>query len=426
MTRRLTIEEVDTLRRSSAPLPSGVAPTISSDLFKSQHGKDKPVANNVNHLFSREGRNILGSDLKKSAALQNSRNLIRLGVGRPNAIMYPWTFLEIGLSKSAQQATEIGKKDWQQQQQQRDQEDDDLYDLSTALNYGNSMGSPTLLRFLTEHMEIVHNPLYSNWGVCVTCGSTSSIQMAVRLFCNPGETVLVEGFTYPGFLEAAKAFEVNTRGVPVDLDGLCSTSLDLILSLWDTTTQGSKPRLLYMIPSGQNPTGRTLSISRKRAIYQVAEKHDLMIIEDDPYYFINLGSSQSSSSVQKVVANENKSIDDFLSSLDSSFLSIDGTGRVIRLDSTSKILSPGLRAGWVTANVQVIDKFAAYNELDAITASGPSQYMLYQLFEVKWGHRGFFQWLMMLSLQYCQRLEIMNKVLKHGLSSDLCHWSRAD
>ena len=352
--------------------------------------------------------------MKKSAALDGNRKIIRLGVGRPNAEFYPWSSAAFNLSPSAHAIETSGANNVSQRQQG--------FDLATALNYGNAVGSPPLLRFLTEHIEIVHDPLYSDWGVCLTCGSTSSMEIALRVFCNPGETVLSEEYTYPGFSEVAALVSIRVQGVPMDSNGLRSDSLDEILSTWDTA-EGPKPRLLYTIPSGQNPTGCTQSSERRKAIYEAAEKHDLIVLEDDPYIFLNLGTSLD-------VAGSGSRTDqegayptvDYLSSLPPSLLSLDRTGRVVRLDSTSKILSPGLRAGWVTASSDVIDKFVAYNETDAVAISGPSQFMLCELLEHSWGHRGFLSWLADLSARYRRRRDIVQRTLTKHLPSELCHW----
>ena len=411
---RLTVEHVEGLRAASAPVPSGIAPATSSELFKSPRSKNKPKSQPLDHHLSFESRSFGGSQLKKLSALDGSRKIIGLGVGRPNAELYPWNSAVFGLSPSAHAIETAGAKHVARQQHS--------YDVATALNYGNAIGSPHLVRFLTEHMEIVHDPPYSDWNVCLTCGSTSSMEIALRIFCNVGETVLSEEYTYPGFPEVAAVVGVRVQGVTMDSDGLRSDTLDEILSTWDSS-EGPKPRLLYIIPSGQNPTGCTLSSERRMAIYEVAERHDLVIVEDDPYFFLNLEPFIEEAQTIRTTGNGDVGGPiDYLSSLMPSFLSIDHSGRVVRLDSASKILSPGLRAGWVTASSQIIDKFVAYNETDAITASGPSQLMLCGLFEHSWGHRGFLAWLADLSIIYRRRRDIVQCAFEKYLPPELCHW----
>lgn len=88
-------------------------------------------------------------------------------------------------------------------------------------------------------------------------------------------------------------FEIGTNsttrflGVKMDSEGLLPDALDELLSNWDAKSRGArKPFVLYTVPSGQNPTGATQGTERRRAIYKVAQKHDLYILEDEPYYFL--------------------------------------------------------------------------------------------------------------------------------------------
>jgi aromatic amino acid aminotransferase I len=407
---RLAVGDVEQLRAVSAPIPSGIAPVTSSEHFKSPLSKSKPISKTLKHHMSLESRAFGSSLFKTSAALDDSQKVIRMGVGRPNANLYPWNSATFGLSQSARAVETADGKQVSRQH--------NGLDVETALNYGNAMGSPYLVRFLTEHVEIVHDPPFRDWNVCLTCGSTSSMEIALRMFCNAGETVLSEEFTYPGFSEVAKVVGVSVQGVTMDCDGLRSDTLDAILNTWDSS-QGGKPSLLYVIPTGQNPTGCTMPSERRKAIYEVAEKHDLIIIEDDPYFFLSLEPF-----IDGAKTNDVDGQTDYYSSLLPSFLSIDLSGRVVRLDSFSKIFCPGLRAGWVTASSRIIDKFIAYNETDAITASGPSQLMLCGLLENSWGHRGFFSWLADLSRAYSRRRDIVERALQKYLSQELCNWTK--
>lgn len=159
-----------------------------------------------------------------------------------------------------------------------------------------------------------------------------------------------------------------------------------------------------------------MSVKRKQAIYDVAEKHDLIIIEDDPYYFLQANVPPPS--------NQPFDPSPFIAALPSSFLSIDSSGRVIRLDSFSKVLAPGLRAGWVTAPTEVIERFNSYYEVTTVGVSGPTQLMLYSLLEVKWGHAGFLEWLQGLAGEYGRRLDVVLKAAGACLPKKVCSWAR--
>ncbi|CAG8409110.1 unnamed protein product [Penicillium salamii] len=412
----LSISDVKSLREASAPLPATVSPCVTSDLFKSPEALAKPKSQRLKNIFNKDAQQCQGSALKQSASTTSHR-FIPLGAGRPTADFYPWdsvTFSSTSIhndQKPATNTTAVTKFN-------------EIYNLSTALNYGNAVGSPPLVRFFTEHTEIVHDPPYSDWAVYLSCGSTAAFEVAFRVLCDRGDTVLMEEYSYPGALEAATMMGAKLQGIPMDAQGPRPEELERILSTWDEhASRSKKPRVFYTIPSGQNPTGVTQTLERKRAIYDIAERHDLIIIEDDPYYFLRLGRNNDTPCNGDAGPGGIIRESDFLSSSIPSYLAIDKTGRVIRLDSTSKILAPGLRAGWVTASAQIIAKLLAYQEVSTIAVNGPSQLMLWKLLDETWGHRGFFKWLEQLSQQYRGRLNIVLKACNQYLPKQICSWT---
>lgn len=296
---------------------------------------------------------------------------------------------------------------------------DSAFDLGIAMNYGYSAGSPQALRFVTEHVELIHNPPYEDWACCLTCGTTSAVDIAFRVLCNPGDTILVEQHTYSGTMASAKAQALRLLGIEMDDLGLVPEDLDQNLQNWDHA-RGTKPFVLYMIPTGQNPTGTTQSLQRRTAIYDVAERHDLYILEDDPYYFLQLGNAASGSTDQQrsgALASE-----EYVKSLPASYLSLDTSGRVLRMDTTSKILAPGLRCGWIAGSAQIIGKFVSYSEVGVLCPSGPSQVMVYKLLDENWGHEGFLDWLMSLSSQYRCRRDCLVDACRRYLPPNICRW----
>ncbi|KAL2272104.1 hypothetical protein FJTKL_08321 [Diaporthe vaccinii] len=283
------------------------------------------------------------------------------------------------------------------------------YDLAVAMNYGYSAGSTQALRFVTEHVELVHDPLYQDWDCCLTCGTTSAVDIAFRILCNPEDTLLVEKFSYSGTMTSAKAQGLKTLGIEMDDLCLVPEYLDQKLKNWDRAS-GKKPFVLYMIPTGQNPTGTTQSLERRKAIYDVAERHDLYILEDDPYCFLQLDHAGSEWTTEG-----------YIKSLPASF-SMDTSGRVLRMDTTSKILAPGMRCGWVAGCAQIIEKFVQYSEVRVLCPSGPSQVMVYKLLDETWGHQGFFGWLRSLSAQYRCRRDYLVEACTRYLPQNLCRW----
>ncbi|KAJ5717280.1 hypothetical protein N7488_002926 [Penicillium malachiteum] len=424
----ISISDIKARRAGSTPLPVTVAPSISAHGFKSIQKYSKKSSKNFEHCFSVESRAFSGSALKKSASVASTgtERIIPLGTGRPIPEYYPYFQryahrLETKQVNAHSEATTKETKETNtpaanghhQLALQVSTKHDDGYNLGLALNYGHDAGSPHLLRFVTEHVELVHNPPYSNWDTCLTAGTTSAMEIAFRIFCNKGEIILSEKYTYPGAVEAVNLVGARMQAVDLDTEGASAMHLKEILDKWDLA-RGPKPTVFYTIPCGQNPTGTTQSLKRRRRILEIAEEHDLIIIEDDPYYLLRPGLCSEAA------------VPDTLAGGVPSYLSLDTSGRVVRLDSTSKILAPGLRAGWITANDSIIEKFLDYQEVSTVAVSGPVQMMLYKLLDESWGHTGFFSWLDFLSQQYRIRRNLMLEACSKYLPRDICTWVPPD
>lgn len=394
-------------RAKAGPLPCGIAPAVTSQAFAFSRASSPPTPNNWEADLSTESRLRQKSTLKATTGTANPSNIISLGTARPNGMYFPWTSLTL------EQTNLRSSGNLCQTSCRRGEEE---YDLAVALNYGFAAGSPQLLRFITEHVQLIHNPPYSKWETCLNCGTTAAIEMVFRMLCDRGDAILTEAYTYSGAIEAAKPLGLRLVEVEIDDVGLSSQALERLLSSWDHS-EGLKPRVLYTIPTGQNPSGRTQTAARRHEIYAVACKHNLCIIEDDPYYFLQLSGCYGSA-----INDQDREIDAYLESLPPSYLSIDTSGRVLRLDSASKILAPGLRCGWLTACSELIAKFLQHTEFSTVSPSGPSQVMLYKLLDQTWGHEGFLHWLIHLSTEYQRRRNTLIQSCAQYLNPDICSW----
>lgn len=297
------------------------------------------------------------------------------------------------------------------------------YDLSIALNYGQSTGSAQMMRFLTEHTEIVCKPPYADWRICQTIGSTGALEQALRMFCDKdrGDSILTEEFSFSTALETIAPLGVKAFGSMIDDQGLIPEAMDDLLTQWDEKARGArKPHVLYTVPSGQNPTGTTQGTQRRRDIYRVAQKHDMFILEDEPYYFLQM---QPYLGRDQPAAPASDSVDDFLSSLIPSLVSIDVDGRVMRLDSFSKIIVPGSRMGWVVAPEQIIERYQRHAEVASQGPGGFSQVILHKLLDETWGHEGYFRWLMNLRLEYTKKRNALLAACEDHLPGDIVSWT---
>jgi aromatic amino acid aminotransferase I / 2-aminoadipate transaminase len=370
--------------------------------------------------------------LKQAAKHLKKPGLVSLGGGLPSSEHFPIAemsftvptppnFSEADTVTSGQTVT-IGKYD------ARDGVGTGEYDLSIALNYGQSTGSAQMIRFLTEHTEIVCRPPYADWGVCQTIGSTGALEQALRMFLDKDrrDSVLTEDFSFSTALETVAPLGVPVFGCPIDEQGLIPEAMDKMLSEWNPAERGGarRPHLLYTVPSGQNPTGATQGTERRRALYAVAQKHDLFILEDEPYYFLQMqpytsGAEDSSTASPAPPA----SVEDFVESLIPTLVSMDVDGRVMRMDSLSKVVVPGSRLGWITASAQIIERYQRHAEVASQGPSGFSQVIMHKLLDETWGHEGYLRWLMNLRLEYTAKRNRLLAACEKHLPQEIVSWT---
>ncbi|XDG09667.1 hypothetical protein ABKA04_009282 [Annulohypoxylon sp. FPYF3050] len=378
----------------------------------------KTLSRRWDHRLNVESKSRTGSTLKSNAVTQSQNKTIALGTAKPTAEAFPWTSVVFNalMPSSHKKLNTEG----QEESSLRADKYGGAFELGEALNYCHSAGAPQLVHFLTRHVEQFHNPPYEDWECTLTCGNTSALDMVFRTFCNRDDYVLCEENTYSGTIEALKPLGINTQAIKMDKHGLMPEDLERVLDTWDLS-HGPKPFLLYMVPTGHNPTGITQPAERRKAVYAVAEKHDLYIVEDDPYYLLPLGPYENSTGTKSSRISFPR-LDEILRTLPPSYLSVDISGRVLRLDSTSKILGPGLRCGWMTASAQIARLMVAHNEVSVVAPSGMSQIMVYKLLSEAWGHEGFSLWLGTLSSQYRIRRDALLAGCEQYLPADICSW----
>lgn len=329
-------------------------------------------------------------------------------------------------------------------------------DLATALQYGTSRGYAPLRVWVNEFAttKMTPNaPYQGGFDTIFTLGNTDGFSKSLYAFSNiwddrkdwlrDRQGMLCEEFSFTPPLTLAKSRGLNVVGVAIDDEGMLAEGpggLRDVLENWDRT-KGRLPHLMYTITVGQNPTGGVLSIERKQQIYSLCSKYDILIIEDDPYWFLQYPSAYQMSARYKglpppVVANPARksnlrsSGSPFLDSLAPSYLSIDVDGRVIRLDTFSKNIAPGCRMGWMTAQPSIIACIERFADLNTQQPSGFVQSMVVQLLRGhqttsashatsedqlgSWQMDGFIRWLEGLRGNYERRMQIMSQILHDG------------
>lgn len=196
------------------------------------------------------------------------------------------------------------------------------------LQYATTEGRPTLRAKIAARMKDKYHTEVDPDEILITTGSQQCLDFAGKLFLDSGDVVLCESPSYLGALNAFNAYEPTFVEVPTDNVGLIPEELDKILSTTD------RCKFIYVIPDFQNPTGRTWSLERRKKFMEVINKHNLPVLEDNPY-------------------GELRYEGEILPSLKS----MDTKGLVMFLGTFSKIFCPGLRLGWVAASKDVVSEY---------------------------------------------------------------------
>ena len=220
-----------------------------------------------------------------------------------------------------------------------------------ALQYGTTEGFEPLRQMIARHAKrygITAGPE----NILITCGSQQALDLIGKVFIDPGDRVIVEKPTYLGALQAWNAYEANFIGVSTDADGIRIDELEKTLHV------GGK--FVYVMPNFQNPTGVTLCLERRKRLIELAAQYQVPLIEDDPYGQLRY---------------EGKHI--------TPLFALDGQD-VIYLSTFSKILSPGLRLGWIIAPPDIIHRLVQAKQGTDLHTSTLIQMVVYEV-----GHGGF-------------------------------------
>jgi 2-aminoadipate transaminase len=212
-------------------------------------------------------------------------------------------------------------------------------DGQTALQYGSGQGEPVLREQITEIMRTVGIAGHPD-DVVVTVGSQQALDLVTRIFVDPGDVVLAEAPSYVGALSTFRSYQAVVHHVAMDEHGLVPAALADAISA--TEARGTRPTFLYTIPSFHNPAGVTQTQQRRTEILEIAQRADLLVVEDDPYGLLGF------------------------SGLPPRALRADTDDGVIYLGSFSKTFAPGLRVGWVLAPHAVREKLVLAAEASVL------------------------------------------------------------
>ncbi|GJN75256.1 hypothetical protein PLICBS_009353 [Purpureocillium lilacinum] len=378
----------------------------------------------LSHHLSRVTKNRTPSSIKNYYRFFKISGIGNLASGLPNASYFPFDTLEAEVARPS-------RWDASPDEYHPDAEESSLVvvpkaatnsggdpakrvDIATALQYGTAGGYPPLLSWVRRFMLDVlapNVPYEPGPDVILSCGSTDGVFKLVDLLYDSwlperGDPVserpglLTELFVFNNVLPVVEPHGIQIVTVEIDGEGILAKgpgSLEDVLRNWDPA-RGKRPHVLYTVTVGHNPTGGVQSLQRKRDIYSVCRAFDIIIIEDEPYWYLQFPSAAAAEAQSRHTAESlavkresdeellgyagtrrQRSGHSFIDSLVPSFLSLDIDGRVIRLDTLSKTMAPGCRIGWITAQPKFIERLERITEISTQQPSGFAQAMVVQL-----------------------------------------------
>lgn len=220
---------------------------------------------------------------------------------------------------------------------------------TVALQYGGGQGRPQLREALVDVMAHAGVPATPD-ELLITVGGQQALELIAKCFIDPGDTVIAEGPTYVGAVAAMNSHQADVRHVPMDADGMRMDLLEELLV--GLRAEGRRAKYLYTIPNHQNPGGVSLSEARRRRLAELAEEHDLLVMEDDAYGLLGF-DGETATSLRTLIPE-----------------------RVVYLGTMSKTFAPGVRSGWIAAPTPVREKLVLLREAADLCPSNLTQLMI--------------------------------------------------
>ena len=217
---------------------------------------------------------------------------------------------------------------------------------AAVLQYGSGQGDPHLRDLVTDVMA-VEGITASADDVVVTTGSQQALDLVTRVFVDPGDVVVAEAPSYVGALGVFRSYQADVVHVAMDAEGLDPVVLEE--TLLRLAAEGRRVKLLYTVPNHHNPAGVTLAGARRELVLEVARRHGVLVLEDNPYGLLGFDGDP----LPALRAHD-----------------ADG---VVYLGSFSKTFAPGLRVGWALAPPAVRDKLVLASESAILCPSAFAQ-----------------------------------------------------
>ena len=261
-----------------------------------------------------------------------------------------------------------------------------------SLQYLGGQGDPRLREALVDLMT--YEGIYASGGeVVVTAGSQQALDLLARMFCDPGDVIVAEGPSYVGALSAFSQYQVEVRHVPLDDQGLDPDALGEALD--HLASEGKRAKFLYTVPNYHNPAGVTMNGERRGRVLDLARRHNVLIIEDNPYGRLGFEGDPPAA------------------------LRASDADNVVYLGSLSKVFCPGLRIGWALVPPALRERMVLVKEAADLCSSSFAQSVAYRYF----AHYPWRETLKALRDVYRERRDAMLDALDEDFPAG-ARWSR--
>lgn len=205
-----------------------------------------------------------------------------------------------------------------------------------ALQYGTTDGLPAMRECAAQRAKKV-NAINEDDQILIMTGANQGIDLTAKALINKGDKIIVESPSFIGSLNAFRTYECELVGVKVDSDGMNMEALEKALE------ENDGVKMIYTIPTFQNPTGTTMPTEKRKKLIELANKYDVLVLEDNPYGDLRFKGEEVPT-----------------------LKSLDTEGRVIYAGSFSKILSPGMRLGYIIGSPEILGKIEILKQVNDV------------------------------------------------------------
>jgi len=288
-------------------------------------------------LFANRTQVMRSSAMRDLMAVTARPEVISLAGGLPDTSTFPPASFAAQMTRIAQESS------------------------AEALQYGPTEGFEQTKDCIAEVMA-AEGMQVDRDDLIVTTGGQQAIDLICKTLVDPGDVVICEAPTYPGAVPVFCSYEADVIQIEMDEDGLDTSELERVLAR--LRSEGRRPKFVYTVPSFHNPAGVTLSPGRRGRLVELAREHELLVCEDNPYGLLRFDGEATEP-----------------------LYALDGGDYVLYLGTFSKILSPGIRIGWVVAPPPVLEKIGLGKQAADLCTSTLTQYFVREYFsEGGWRH----------------------------------------